>query len=113
MLSGQLPFGLQVTRLRKAADLRRLRQVPLRHHRPDLPEWLDPVLQPALQPDPARRQQAVSEFAHDLQSPGRSFLRQRSLPLTERNPVVFWQTIVALLGVAVCVLLAVVASLGR
>lgn len=105
MLSGQLPFGLQVTQLRTPADLRRLRYVPLRHHRPDLPTWLDAVLQRALQPDAARRQQAVSELAHDLQSPGPSFHRHRAPPLVERNPVVFWQALTALLGLAVCVLL--------
>ena len=56
MLCGQLPYGLQVTQVRTAADLRRLRYVPVRHWRPELPDWLDAVLHKALQVDPARRQ---------------------------------------------------------
>ena len=82
MLCGQLPYGLQVTRVRSAADLRRLRYVPLRHLRPDLPAWLDAVLHKALQPDAARRQEAVSEFAHDLRAPGPQFHRHRPPPLS-------------------------------
>lgn len=112
MLSGQLPYGLQVTQVRTASDLRRLRYVPLRHHRPDLPAWLDAVLQRALQPQAERRQQAVSEFAHDLQSPGPSFHRHRAPPLVERNPVVFWQTLAALLALVVCALLGLLSRHG-
>ena len=108
MLSGRLPYGLQVTQLRTPADLKRLRYVPLRHLRPELPAWLDAVLLKALQPDPMKRQEAVSEFAHDLQAPGRAFQRQRQPPLIERHPVVFWQVMAAVLGLAVVVLLGVV-----
>jgi serine/threonine protein phosphatase PrpC len=100
MLCGQLPYGLAVTQLRQPADLKRLRYVPLRHHRPELPAWLDAVLHKALQSDPSRRQEAVSEFAHDLQQPGPAFHRQRALPLVERNPVRFWQACTALLAAA-------------
>ena len=108
MLTGQLPYGLQVVQLRTPADLKRLRYVPVRHLRPELPDWLDAVLLKALQPNPLKRQEAVSEFAHDLQAPGRAFLRQRTPPLIERHPVVFWQVTTALLAVALVGLLGVV-----
>src|SRR5690606_5835614 len=64
MLTGQLPYGLDAARVRTPADLRRLHCVPLRHHRPELPAWVDAVLYKALQPDAQRRQEAVSEFVH-------------------------------------------------
>jgi serine/threonine protein phosphatase PrpC len=105
MLSGQLPYGLQVPRIRSPADLKRLRYVPVRHLRPDLPDWLDSVLHKALHPQPAKRQEAVSEFVHDLQSPGSRFHRPRSPPLVERHPVAFWQAVSLVLGLAVLVLL--------
>ena len=108
MLTGQLPYGLQVVQLRTPADLKRLRYVPVRHLRPELPDWLDAVLLKALQPNPLKRQEAVSEFAHDLQAPGREFQRQRTPPLIERHPVVFWQVTTALLAVALVGLLGVV-----
>ncbi len=105
MLCGQLPYGLQVTQLRAPADLKRLRYVPLRHHRPELPAWLDAVLHKALQGDPARRQEAVSEYVHDLHRPGAVLLRTRAMPLAERNPVLFWQVCTVVLGLATVVLL--------
>ena len=101
MLTGQLPYGLQVTRLRSPADTRKLRYVPVRHLRPDLPDWLDVVLQKALHPDPAKRQEAVSEFMHDLHFPSHGLQHRRAVPLIERNPVVFWQTTTAVLALAV------------
>ena len=105
MLSGQLPYGLQASRIRGTAGAHRLRYVPLRQFRPELPAWVDAVLQKALHPQPAKRQQAVSEFAHDLQSPGAEFLRARAPALIERRPVLFWQCTTVLLAVAVVVLL--------
>jgi len=106
MLTGQLPYGLQITRLRTPADTRKLRYVPVRHLRPDLPDWLDAVLQKALHPAPAKRQEAVSEFMHDLYAPSHSLRQRRATPLVERNPVVFWQTTTGLLALAVLCLTA-------
>jgi len=105
MLSARLPYGLQVPRLQSPADLKRLRYVPLRHLRPELPAWLDGVLQKALHPHPAKRQEAVSEFIQDLRSPGPQFQRMRAPPLVERHPVAFWQGIALVLALAVLLLL--------
>ncbi|WP_399679571.1 protein kinase [Xenophilus sp.] len=112
MLTGQLPYGLDAARVRTPADLRRLHCVPLRHHRPELPAWVDAVLYKALQPDAQRRQEAVSEFVHDLRAPGPQFLQRRPVPLAERDPVRFWQGIALLLALAVVVLIAL-RVLGR
>lgn len=106
LLSGQLPYGLDAARVRSPADLARLRYIPLRHHRPDLPAWLDAVLARALHPHPAKRQEVISEFIHDLKAPGPQYQQQRSTPLIERNPVRFWQATTALLGLTVIALLA-------
>lgn len=104
MLTGQLPYGLQVVHLRSPADMKQLRYVPVRHLRPELPSWLDGVLHKALHPQPAKRQEAVSEFLHDLQSPGPQFQRMRAPPLVERNPVLFWQAVSLTLSLAVLLL---------
>lgn len=104
MLTGQLPYGLQASRVRSVNDANRLRYVPLRHFRPDLPPWVDAVLEKALHADPARRQQAVSEFAHDLKAPGREFMSARKPALVERHPVLFWQCTTAVLAAVVVVL---------
>jgi serine/threonine protein phosphatase PrpC len=108
MLAGPsaLPYGLQVTQARTPADLRRLRYVPLRARRPELPAWLDAVLRKALHPDPARRQESVLEFAHDLGAPGAEFHSDRTPPLIEKNPVLFWQSATLVLALAVLLLAA-------
>jgi len=100
LLAGQLPYGLQVARVRGVADARRLQYEPLRTHRPDLPAWVDAVLRKALHPQPHRRQEAVSEFVYDLRTPGAAFTQPRRQPLAERHPVRFWQACTALLAVA-------------
>ena len=105
MLTGQLPYGLASARIRSPQDLKALRYVPLRHHRPDLPAWLDAVLAKALHPNPGKRQEVVSEFAHDLQHPAPEFTRIRRVPLLERDPVRFWKILSGLLGLCVFILL--------
>ncbi len=105
MLTGALPYGLQVPQVRGARDLHKLQYVPLRTRRPDLPEWLDRVLRKALQPLPARRQQALSEFMHDLEAPGPEFMARDRTPLQQRHPLLFWRGLTLLFGLATVVLL--------
>jgi len=80
--AGRLPYGFNG-------------RVPLHHHRPDLPEWLDLVLERALQTDPKRRYQDVLEVCADLErfAAGAGDSAPSSpVSLIERNPLVFWQT---------------------
>jgi hypothetical protein len=110
MLGGQLPYGLQVPQLRDPRDLSRLQYTSLRRLRPDLPAWLDAVLRKALHPQASRRQEALSEFVHDLRSPGPEFLNDRPQPLLERDPVAFWRALALLLLAATVVLAALLLS---
>jgi serine/threonine protein kinase len=84
---GKLPYGFNG-------------RVPLYQYRVDAPQWLDLVLEKALQPDPARRYQDVLEVCADLErfSSGRDALAPvRRKPLLESDPVLFWQVIVVVL----------------
>lgn len=112
MLTGALPYGLQVPQVRGERDLHKLQYVPLRTRRPDLPDWLDRVLKKALQPQAARRQQALSEFLHDLYAPGPEFLTRDRTPLQQRHPLLFWRGLTVLFGLATVVLLGLRVS-GR
>jgi serine/threonine protein phosphatase PrpC len=105
MLTGALPYGLQVPQVRGPRDLHRLQYVPLRTRRPDLPEWLDRVLKKALQPQVSRRQQALSEFVHDLEAPGAEFMKRDRTPLQQRHPLLFWRGLTLVFGLATLVLL--------
>lgn len=109
MLSGKLPYGLDIARIRSPQDLKQLRYIPLRHHRPDLPAWLDAVLGKALHPIPGKRQEVISEFAHDLQHPAPQFSSIQRIPLIERDPVMFWKILSALLGLSSLILLLLLA----
>ena len=82
----------------------------LDEHSP-IPAWMDAVLERDVHPQPHKRQQALTEFVHDLHHPGAAYLRQHRLPLTERHPLVFWRALSLLLGLAVVLLLGVVHSL--
>ena len=112
MLTGALPYGLQVPQVRGLRDLHKLQYVPLRTRRPDLPEWLDRVLRKALQPLAARRQQALSEFVHDLHAPGSEFMKRDRTPLQERHPLLFWRGLTLVFGLATVVLIGLRAT-GR
>jgi serine/threonine protein phosphatase PrpC len=112
MLTGELPYGLQVPQVRGPRDLHKLQYVPLRTRRPDLPEWLDRVLRKALHPQPARRQQALSEFAHDLYAPSPEFMSRDRTPLQQRHPLLFWRVLTLGLGLSTLVLLGLRAT-GR
>ena len=84
---GKLPYGFNG-------------RVPLYQYRIDAPQWLDLVLEKALQPDPARRYQDVLEVCADLDrfSSGRDALAPvRRKPLLESDPVLFWQVVVVVL----------------
>lgn len=105
MLTGALPYGLQVPQVRGERDLHKLQYVPLRTRRPDLPEWLDRVLKKALQPQAARRQQALSEFVHDLHAPGPEFMKRDRTPLQQRHPLLFWRGLTLVFGLATVVLI--------
>ena len=47
-------------------------------------------------PEPLQRYEALSEFVHDLRHPNADLLRRT--PLMDRNPVLFWKTACAALG---------------
>jgi hypothetical protein len=65
---------------------------------------VDTVLRQALHPQPARRQEALSAFVHDLHRPGPQHLRATRLALVERNPLRFWRTLAIVLAAVVVVL---------
>lgn len=53
----------------------------------------------------ARRQQALSEFVHDLEAPGAEFTRHRRTPLQQRHPLLFWRGLTLLFGLSTLLLL--------
>ncbi len=112
MLTGRLPYGADVARLRTRAQQRKLRYRPANGMRPGIPEWVDGALGKAIHPFPLKRYEAVSEFIYDLRNPNTAFSGARTVPLMERDPLLFWKALSLILAVAVLCLLGVLAGQG-
>lgn len=82
---------------------------PLLTYRPDLPAWLDQTLARATAANPDDRFQDVFEFIFALEHGALNAVPAAPprLPLYERNPLLFWQVMCALL------VLALIAALVR
>lgn len=98
MLSGQLPYGADVARTRTRAAQAKLRYRSVLDPEREVPAWIDDTLRKALHPDPYKRHAVLSEFVHELRHPNPVYLAKARPPLIERNPVLVWQTIAALLA---------------
>jgi len=83
---------------------------PLSQHRPDLPAWLETVLNRSLAVEPGQRYADTMELAYELEAglaKGSVVSRPARVSLYERNPLIFWKT------VCVALLLALLAALSR
>ena len=106
MLTGRLPYGASHATARTKSQFRKLKYVPAPDDNRAIPVWVDGAIRRAVQPDPYKRYEVLSEFLFDLRHPNAKYLDTASVPLLERNPLLFWQGLSFLLTVAVLVLLA-------
>jgi serine/threonine protein phosphatase PrpC/ribosomal protein L39E len=106
MLTGKLPYGAEVSRSRTKSAQNKLRYQTALHDDREIPAWVDDTLKHALHPNPYKRYQELSEFIYDLSQPSKTFLSKTKAPLLERDPIVFWQSVSAILVVTIIWLLA-------
>jgi len=103
MLTGRLPYGAQIAQARTRSQQRRLKYTSALDDNREIPAWIDEVLRKAVNPDPVKRYDELSEFVFDLRHPNKTLAGAASAPLIERNPLLFWkglaliQTLVILL----------------
>ncbi len=105
MLTGKLPYGIKVSQARTRLAQNKLRYNSALAADREIPVWVDEVIKKAVQPNPQKRYQELSEFIFDLHQPNKAFLSRTRPPLLERNPLVFWKSVSFLLTLAVVVLL--------
>jgi serine/threonine protein kinase len=105
MLTGRLPYGAQVARVRTQDAQRRLAYTSALDPTSEIPAWFDYALEKALHPNPDKRYPELSEFIYDLRHPSTEFLSRAQRPLLERNPVAFWKGVCAILLVIIALLL--------
>jgi serine/threonine protein phosphatase PrpC len=105
MLTGRLPYGAEVSKARTRSQQRKLKYKSALDDNRELPVWIDGALRKAVHPDPYQRYDELSEFMFDLRHPKREFLQSSPAPLMQRNPLLFWQILAAVLAIIICILL--------
>jgi serine/threonine protein phosphatase PrpC/predicted Ser/Thr protein kinase len=106
MLSGRLPYGTQVAKATTRAAQRRLVYRPVLDDERTIPAWFDDTIRKAVHPNPYKRYDEISEFVHDLRHPNPVFLNKSQPPLLERNPILFWKGLSAILFLIIVFLLS-------
>ena len=103
-LSGQFPYG----EIEPFSHPRFGKPAPLSRYRPDLPAWLDAVMAKAIAADPAARFGDVIEFGVELETGATRMkpLPPTRKPLYDRDPLLFWKVLSALLFLLLVVSLA-------
>lgn len=112
LLSGKLPYGVDVVKCRTRADQSKLKYRSLISENIQIPQWVDEAIKKAVHINSQRRYQELSEFVFDLRHPNKAFLNKTRPPLLEQNPVMFWQCISFVLTLVIIYLLAFPASTG-
>lgn len=105
MLTGRLPYGTQVAKARSRSAQAKLVYESVLDEQREIPSWIDMALKKAVQPDPAKRYEELSEFMYDLRHPNKAFLSKTRAPLIERSPLKFWKGVSLILAAIVVALL--------
>ena len=105
LLTGSLPYGDSVSDATTPKAQAALFYVPALDLSPRVPDWMDFALRKAVSIDPAQRYDALSEFVADLRRPSEDFKRRSATPLADRNPLLFWKSVSAVLFLIVVWLL--------
>jgi len=106
MLSGELPYKPMQRAEVTIKDYKDMQYRSIKQFRPELPLWLDLSLQKATEANPKLRYQAFSEFFADLSNPRLNAIEEyKNQPLLQRNPILFWQSVSALLFIGLIIAL--------
>ena len=94
MLTGKLPYGDQSDKHLDWRSISKIKYTPSIKHNPMIPLWLDGAIEKAVRIDHRMRYDSFSEFYHDITHPNEAFMKG-SMPLLEKDPIIFWQTTAA------------------
>src|SRR5215212_8143275 len=103
MLTKKLPYGSQIAKARTRSQFRKLRYNSALDDNREIPAWVDGALRRAVHPEPYKRYESLSEFTFDLRHPNAKYLNPT--PLIERNPLLFWKCLAAILACIILLLL--------
>ncbi len=104
ILTGKLPYGDQSDKNIDWRSISKIKYTSALKHNPMIPLWLDGAIEKAVRIDHRLRYDSFSEFYHDLTHPNESFMKN-SLPLTEKDPLIFWKSVASALFIVNLILL--------
>ncbi len=87
MLTGKLPF--KKTLVQRGGKQREY--ISIKTYNDSIPLWVDRTISKALQYEPAKRYDVMTEFVYDLSHPNPEFTKTEFVPLLQRNPAGFWK----------------------
>jgi serine/threonine protein phosphatase PrpC/predicted Ser/Thr protein kinase len=105
MITGKLPYGPNVAKIKKNTDLSLLHYEEIRFLERKFPAWADDAIMRAVHPYKQKRYLEPSEFIYDLRHPSSSYLKKNKPPLIERNPIAFWRGLSIILIMVIIFLL--------
>ncbi len=91
MLSGKLPFGDMPSNWKTSNLKETMKYIPITDHVSSLPKWVNASLNKAVNPNPVKRYEELSEFIYDLRHPNPKLSTEDFRPLIERKPISFWK----------------------
>lgn len=97
LLTGRLPYGAEVSKIKHSRDQSQLYYREIRYDQPGFPAWVDDAIARAVHPLADKRYTLPSEFAYDLRKPNPIFLKNQRKALIERNPLGVWRGLCILL----------------
>ncbi len=97
LLTGRLPYGEAYAKVSHSQQLNRLKYQALTEFQTTIPHWVDKAIRRAVQFNPQRRYEVLSEFEVDIKKPNPAYLREEQAPLLERHPLAFWRGLSLLL----------------
>lgn len=91
LTGGHHPYGNAWANARTQRDFLTLPYISATSHNPMVPLWMDATLRKALSILPSARYESMSEFVRYIAQPDPELVTPASLPLAQRNPLLFWK----------------------
>jgi len=103
---GKGPYGGKWGKARDLRDFRSLEYIPVLRYHAMVPVWMDGALERALKVSAEARYSTLSELVNDLKEPNMDYVNKKYLPIMERDPVLFWKVVSAVLALALVLVLS-------
>jgi serine/threonine protein kinase len=104
MISGKFPYGTMIAKAHSVSAQKKLKYRSVLDDERETPAWIDLTLRKALHCNPYKRYSELSEFIYELRHPNRKFLSKSRPPLLDRNPILFWKSLSAIMLMIVIVI---------